>query len=126
MSRFIRVWKRKVHEGFADYPDRVEGKAIPNGIYDVTAHNALVNVGIRHDTAEFVLASIRRWRELIGQYQYPEATALSVTADGGGSNGYRPRVFQAESQAFANETGLTIHVSHFPPGTSKWNAIAHA
>ena len=108
-----------------DFPDRAEGKASPYGVYDVTTHNALVNVGTRHDTAEFALASIRRWWDLIGQHQYPEATALYVTADGGGSNGYRPRLFKAESQAFANETGLTIPVSHFPPGTSQGNAIEH-
>ena len=108
-----------------DCSDRAEGQASPYGVYDVTTENACVNVGISHDTAALALASVRRWWDLIGPHQYPEATALDITADGGGRNGHRTRLFKAELQAFANETGLAIHVSHFPPGTSKWNAIEH-
>jgi hypothetical protein len=108
-----------------DFPDRAEGKASPYGVYDVTQHDAFVNVGTSHDTAEFALASVRRWWELMGQTQYPDATRLYLTADGGGSNGSRVRLFKAELQRFANATGLVIYVSHFPPGTSKWNAIEH-
>lgn len=89
----------------------------------MTQHDAFVNVGTSHDTAEFALASVRRWWELMGQTQYPDATRLYLTADGGGSNGSRVRVFKAELQRFANATGLVIYVSHFPPGTSQWNAI---
>ena len=108
-----------------DFPDRGEGKVNPYGIYDVTTHEGFVNVGVSHDTAEFALMSVRRWWELMGQQRYPEATALYLTADGGGSNGHRVKLFKAELQALANDTGLDIHVSHFPPGTSKWNAIEH-
>ncbi len=108
-----------------DFPDRADGKASPYGIYDVTTHEGFVNVGISHDTAEFALMSVRRWWDLMGHQRYPEATALYLTADGGGSNGHRVKLFKAELQAFANETGLVVHVSHFPPGTSKWNSIEH-
>jgi len=106
-----------------DFPSLAEGKASPYGVYDVTTHEGFVNVGMSHDTAEFALMSIRRWWDLMGQQRYPEATALYLTADGGGSNGHRVKLFKAELQAFANETGLAVHVSRFPPGTSKWNAI---
>ncbi len=90
----------------SDFPDRAEGKSSP---YGVTTHKASVNVCTHHDNAEFALASIRRWRELIGQDQYPKAPVPHVTADGG-SYGYRPRLFKADSQVFANETGLNISV----------------
>ncbi len=103
-----------------DFPHRAEGQASPYGVYDVTTHEGFVNVGTSHDTAEFALMSVRRWWDLMGHQQYPEATALYLTADGGGSNGHRVRLFKAELPAFANDTGLEIHVSHFPPGTSKW------
>ena len=108
-----------------DFPHMAVGKASPYGVYDVTTHDGFVNVGTSHDTAQFALASIRRWWDLMGRQQYPEATALYLTADGGGSNGSRVHLFKTELQAFANDTGLSIHVSHFPPGTSKWNAIEH-
>ena len=108
-----------------DFPRLADGKASPYGVYDVTAQEGFVNVGKSHDTAEFALMSVRRWWDLMGKERYPDATALYLTADGGGSNGSRVRLFKAELQAFANETGLEIHVSHFPPGTSKWNAIEH-
>ncbi len=108
-----------------DFPHLADGKASPYGVYDVTAHEGFVNVGQSHDTAEFALASVRRWWDLMGKERYPDATALYLTADGGGSNGSRVRLFKAELQGLADETGLAIHVSHFPPGTSKWNAIEH-
>ena len=108
-----------------DFPDRADGKASPYGVYDVTSHDAFVNVGTSHDTAEFAVASIRRWWELMGHTQYPTATRLYLTADGGGSNGSRVRLFKTELQALATATGLAVYVSHFPPGTSKWNAIEH-
>lgn len=106
-----------------DFPHLAEGKASPYGVYDVTTYEGFVNVGMSHDTAEFALMSVRQWWNLMGSQRYPEATALYLTADGGGSNGHRVKLFKTEVQAFANETGLDIHVSHFPPGTSKWNAI---
>ena len=108
-----------------DCPRLAEGKASPYGVYDVTTQEGFVNVGMSPDTAEFALMSVRRWWELMGSQRYPGATALYLTADGGGSNGHRVKLFKSELQAFANETGLDIHVSHFPPGTSKWNAIEH-
>ena len=108
-----------------DFPNLADGKASPYGVYDVTAQEGFVNVGQSHDTAEFALMSVRRWWNLMGKERYPDATALYLTADGGGSNGSRVRLFKAELQGLANETGLAIHVSHFPPGTSKWNAIEH-
>ena len=101
------------------------GKAIPYGVYDVGLNNAWVSVGVDHDTAEFAVESIaRRWRHM-GKKAYPEATELLITADGGGSNGSRSRLWKLELQRFADRTGLTIGVSRFPPGRSKWNKIEH-
>ena len=108
-----------------DFPRLAAGKAGPYGVSDVTTYEGFVNVGQSHDTAEFALMSVRPWWALMGQQRYPEATALYLTADGGGSNGHRVKLFKAELQTFANATGLEIHVSHFPPGTRKWNAIEH-
>lgn len=108
-----------------DFPSLAEGKASPYGVYDVTTYDAFVNAGMSHDTAEFALMSVRQWWALMGSQRYPGATDLYLTADGGGSNGHRVKLFKTEVQAFANETGLNIHVSHFPPGTIKWNAIEH-
>ena len=108
-----------------DFPRLADGKASPYGVYDVTAPEGFVNVGQSHDTAAFALMSGRRWWDLMGKERYPDATALYLTADGGGSNGSRVRLFKAELQGWANETGLEIHGSHFPPGTRKWNAIEH-
>jgi hypothetical protein len=84
-----------------------------------------MNVGISHDTAEFAVESIRRWWKRMGQLRYPKATEWLITADGGGSNSYRTRLWKRELQKLANELGLTIHICHFPPGTSKWNKIEH-
>src|SRR4051794_31961172 len=99
--------------------------AIPYGVYDLTADTGWVNVGVDHDTAAFAVASIRRWWQARGRLDYPHATRLLITADAGGSNSYRFRLWKAELATLAAETGLTITVCHFPPGTSKWNKIEH-
>jgi hypothetical protein len=101
------------------------GRVAPYGIYDMTHNIGWVNVGIDHDTSAFAVESIRRWWHSMGQVLYPEAGQLMVTADGGGSNGYRIKLWKVELQKLADETGLSIQVSHFPPGTSKWNKIEH-
>jgi transposase len=108
-----------------DFIDRELGKAIPYGVYDITRNEGWVNVGIDHDTAEFAVESIRQWWRRMGRFAYPDATELFITADGGGSNGYRTRLWKAELQKLAVETGLRISVAHYPPGTSKWNKIEH-
>lgn len=101
------------------------GKATPYGVYDVTHNLGWVNVGIDHDTASFAVESIRRWWQLMGQPRYPNAQRLLITADGGGSNGSRLRLWKIELQKLADATGLEIAVCHLPPGTSKWNKIEH-
>jgi hypothetical protein len=108
-----------------DFPDEKLGKAIPYGVYDLGANVGWVSVGIDHDTAAFAVATIRRWWEQAGRVAYPQATRLLVTADAGGSNGYRVRAWKTELARLAAETGLAITVCHFPPGTSKWNRIEH-
>ncbi len=109
-----------------DFLDRQgPGKAIPYGIYDVAANTGWVSVGTDHDTAAFAVASIRRWWQARGQHGYPRATRLLITADAGGSNGYRTRTWKSELAALATETGLSITVCHLPPGTSKWNKVEH-
>ncbi|MCQ4085214.1 ISAzo13 family transposase, partial [Streptomyces sp. RB6PN25] len=109
-----------------DFLDRQgPGKAIPYGIYDVAAHTGWVNVGCDHDTAAFAVASIRRWWHARGRRDYPHAARLLITADAGGSNGYRTRAWKTELAALAAETGLDITVCHLPPGTSKWNKVEH-
>jgi len=101
------------------------GKVIPYGVYDLGRNQAWVNVGIDHDTPAFAVRSIADWWRHMGQKAYPDATEILITADGGGSNSYRSRLWKAELQEFATRTGLRIGVSHFPPGTSKWNKIEH-
>jgi hypothetical protein len=108
-----------------NFPDPQLGKANPYGVYDQNANVGWVSVGTDHDTSEFAVESIRRWWNNMGRARYPEATELLITADGGGSNGYRVRLWKVALQRFANETGLRISVCHFPPGTSKWNKIEH-
>ncbi len=108
-----------------DFIDRDLGKAIPYGVYDVARNEGWVNVGIDHDTAEFAVESIRRWWWRMGRYAYPNATELLITADAGGSNGYRTRLWKVELQKLARDTGLLITVAHYPPGTSKWNKVEH-
>ena len=108
-----------------DFPDEELGRAIPYGVYDLSANAGWVSVGCDHDTAAFAVATLRRWWEQQGKAMYPEAARLLVCADAGGSNGYRVRAWKTELARFAAETGLTITVCHFPPGTSKWNKIEH-
>jgi len=108
-----------------DFPSDAIGKAIPYGVYDMARNEAWVSVGRDHDTPAFAVASIRQWWKMMGARAYPLADALFITADAGGSNGYRARAWKLELQRFADDTGLRIQVSHFPPGTSKWNKIEH-
>jgi hypothetical protein len=108
-----------------DFVDKTLGKANPYGVYDTTANVGWVSVGVDHDTAEFAVETLRRWWEKMGRSQYPTATELLVTADGGGSNGTRVRLWKVALQRLADQTGLRISVCHFPPGTSKWNKIEH-
>lgn len=111
----------KVH----DFPDPKLGKAIPYGVYDLNCNEAGVSVGITHDTAEFAVAAIRRWWDRLGHTRYTDSKRLLITADSGGSNSSRSRLWKLELQKFADETGMIIEVCHFPPGTSKWNKIEH-
>jgi transposase len=108
-----------------DFPDKEVGKAIPYGVYDLQANQGWVSVGCDHDTAPFAVQTMRRWWQTMGQTTYPNATEILVNADGGGSNGSRCRLWKVALQEWADETGLTISVCHFPPGTSKWNKIEH-
>jgi transposase len=108
-----------------DFLDRNLGKAIPYGVYDVTNNQGWVSVGIDHDTAEFATAAIGRWWNKMGRKRYPRAKKLLITADGGGSNGSRCRLWKVALQGLADQLGIPIQVSHFPPGTSKWNKIEH-
>ena len=108
-----------------DFPGDGEGKAIPYGVYDLTADEGWVSVGTDHDTAAFAVASIGRWWKAAGPGEYPAARRLLITADAGGSNSYRTRAWKTELAALAVETGLEITVCHFPPGTSKWNKVEH-
>jgi hypothetical protein len=108
-----------------DFPDKKLGKAIPDGIYDLVSNEGWVSVGIDHDTAQFAVASIRRWWTEMGASRFPRAQKLMITADGGGSNSSRNRLWRVALQELANELQLSLQVSHFPPGTSKWNKIEH-
>lgn len=108
-----------------DFLDVERGKGIPYGVYDPTTNTGWVSVGTDHDTAEFAVATLRRWWEQMGSSQYPQATQVLITADGGGSNGSRLRLWKVALQAWADASGLTLSVCHFPPGTSKWNKIEH-
>ena len=111
----------KVH----DFEDKNLGKVAPYGVYDIAANSGWVSVGITHDTAEFAVSAIRTWLEKMGRQRYPKAQELMITADCGGSNGARVRLWKVELQKLADETGLAIKVRHYPPGTSKWNKIEH-
>jgi len=108
-----------------DFPDKELGKAIPYGIYDVSANTGWVSVGTDHDTSAFAVQTLRRWWETIGRASYPDADRLLICADGGGSNGSRVRAWKIEMAKFAADTGLRVTVCHLPPGTSKWNKIEH-
>ena len=123
-----REWRPKAspaRAGAHDFPDRELGKVIPYGIYDLAANSGWVNVGTDHDTAAFAVESIRRWWNGAGRDGCPQARRLLITADAGGSNGYRTRAWKTGLAALAAETGLAITVCHLPPGTSKWNKIEH-
>jgi transposase len=108
-----------------DFPQDAIGKAIPYGVYDMGRDEAWVSVGLDHDTPAFAVASVRQWWKKMGSRAYPDANELLITADAGGSNGYRSRAWKAGLQDLADEMNLCIRVSHFPPGTSKWNKIEH-
>ncbi|MDR1023802.1 MAG: ISAzo13 family transposase, partial [Prevotellaceae bacterium] len=123
-----REWqavKNPVAVNVYDFVDKTNGKASPYGVYDIANNKGFISVGISKDTSEFAVATIRRWWNEEGKDLYKYAENLYITADGGGSNGSRNRLWKMQLQAFANETGLNICVSHFPPGTSKWNKIEH-
>ncbi len=121
-----RRWGKKQHVVSAyDFPSLAEGRAYPYGLYDETQNEGFVNVGISHDTAEFASESIDRWWRMLGRRHYSNATKLLITADGGGSNGSRNRLWKYCIQQFADRHGLAVTVCHFPPGTSKWNKIEH-
>jgi len=108
-----------------DFVDKELGKVAPYGVYDIAANAGFVSLGIDNDTAQFSVNSIRRWLDIMGRERYPDMNQLMITADGGGSNGSRVRLFKVELQNLADETGLTLQVCHYPPGTSKWNKIEH-
>ncbi len=123
-----REWRPKGQPVAAythDFPGDSVGKAVPYGVYDLTADAGWVSVGTDHDTAAFAVESIRRWWKAAGRSDYPAARRLLITADAGGSNAYRTRAWKAELAALAVETGLEVTVCHFPPGTSKWNKVEH-
>ncbi len=121
-------WHRRGHPEEVrakDFPDKHLGKVVPEGVYDLTHNQGWLSVGIDHDTADFAAESIRRWWQEMGLPLYPRATRLLITADAGGSNGYRSRLWKVALQRLADAVGLQISVCHFPPGTSKWNKIEH-
>jgi Rhodopirellula transposase DDE domain len=120
-----RPKKRPRNVNVYDFVDPELGQVIPYGVYDLRLNQGWVSVGIDHNTAEFAVATIRRWWYEMGKPRYPQATHLLLTADCGSSNDYRSRLWQAELQILADEIGLTLEVCHFPPGTSKWNKICH-
>jgi hypothetical protein len=111
----------KVH----DFEDKDLGKVAPYGVYDIAENNGWVSLGVTHDTAEFAVSAVRAWLEKMGRQRYPMARELMITADCGGSNGARVRLWKVELQKLADQTGLVIKVRHYPPGTSKWNKIEH-
>jgi hypothetical protein len=108
-----------------DFPDKQLGRVSPYGVYDVGRNEGWMSVGLTHDTAEFALESIRRWWHRMGRRAYPQARAVLITADGGGSNGSRVRLWKTALHTLAQELEMPLHVRHFPPGTSKWNKIEH-
>lgn len=123
-----REWqpqKQPVEVNVHDFPEPHLGKAIPYGIYDIGQNTGWVSVGQDHDTASFAVASLSRWWQVVGSPSYPQAKRLLISADSGGSNGYRLRLWKLELQQFADQTGLEVTVCHLPPGTSKWNKIEH-
>jgi hypothetical protein len=123
-----REWRRRGHPEEVrakDFLDKQLGKAIPEGVYDLSRNEGWVSVGVDHDTAAFAAESLRRWWQEMGSTAYPRARRLLVPTDAGGSNGYRSRLWKVALQGLADDSGLRISVCHFPPGTSKWNKIEH-
>jgi hypothetical protein len=123
-----RTWRRQGEPEEVqvyDFLSRALGRAIPYGVYDLAANDGWVSVGVDHDTAAFAVQTIRHWWQDTGRQRYPDAKRLVITADGGGSNGVRVRLWKRELQRLANERGRAIEVHHLPPGTSKWNKIEH-
>jgi len=123
-----REWRpagQPVHVKDHDFPDPDVPKAVPYGVYDMTGNEGWVTVGMSADTADFAVTTIERWWEKMGSEAYPNASRLLITADAGGSNGYRSRLWKKRIAEFAEKTGIEITVCHFPPGTSKWNKIEH-
>ena len=114
-----------IHVKVHDFEDKVLGKVVPYGVYDIGANAGWISLGITSDTAEFAVQSIRTWIERVGRKRYPDMRVLTITADCGGSNGARVRLWKVELQKLADETGLTLNIHHYPPGTSKWNKIEH-
>ena len=125
-GRVFRKSKQPLEVETHDFPKQELGKAIPYGVYDLQHNEALVSVGVSHDTAQFAVATILLWWRKLGRKRFPKATHLLVTADCGGSNSPRTRLWRLELQRLANITGLTIEICHYPPGTSKWNKIEHS
>lgn len=125
VGREYRPTGEPLHVDTHDFPDKELGKAIPYGVYDIHQNKAWVSVGVSHDTAEFAVEAVRRWWKQLGKKCYPSSGRLLITADSGGSNGNRNRLWKYELQRLADETGLIIEVCHYPPGTSKWNKIEH-
>jgi transposase len=124
-GRVLRPAKSPVRVDTHDFPSKELGKAVPYGVYDLHNNEALVSVGISHDTAQFAVAAVERWWNTLGRKRFPGATRLLITADCGGSNSPRTRLWRLELQRLADVTGLILEVCHFPPGTSKWNKIEH-
>ena len=123
-----REWqpgKNPVKVNTHDFEDKELGHAIPFGVYDITGNQGWVSVGITRDTSQFAVSAIRSWWNEMGSERYPDAVELMITADSGGSNGYRRRLWKTELQKLADETGMVLHILHFPPNTSKWNKIEH-
>jgi Rhodopirellula transposase DDE domain len=123
-QQWLRAKQPKRVQGH-DFPSPEVPRAFPYGIYDLGRNTGFVNVGTDHDTGAFAVASIRGWWRFEGRYIYPETDEILITADSGGSNGSRLRLWKLELQKFADETGLTLSICHFPPGTSKWNKVEH-
>lgn len=124
-GKILRQRKTPLKVDTHDFPSKELGKAVPYGVYDLQNNEAGVSVGISHDTAQFAVAAIRRWWTNLGAKRFPKATRLLVTADSGGSNSPRTRLWRLELQKLADATGLIVEVCHYPPGTSKWNKIEH-
>ena len=123
-----REWHKKgepVEVNLHDFPDPALGKVIPYGVYDIARNEGWVSVGISQDTAQFAVEAVRRWWRQMGRHAYPNTSEILITADGGGSNGARVRLWKLELQRLADELGLRLSVRHFPPGSSKWNKIEH-